>query len=162
MFEKINHYGIQTETIASIGQFAVLWGMVEEAFFEKCCITKKLGRLVVVKSTDAIAEYAESIKNNLISYYSGNEDIYDRLNLRSNDGYFSEKVRLFLQNDAISVEDKTSAAVCICFRIRNNMFHGEKVFWLLDRQKPLIDSCSCFLNELLMENALQIMEAQEV
>ena len=155
MFEQINHYGIQTETIASIGQFAVLWGMVEEKYFDKCCTAPKLKKTTVVNNTKSIVSFAEDIKKEMVTFF-GPREITNRLRPREKEIVLVKNVSQFLENDEITDDDKTLAAVYICYRVRNNMFHGEKAFWLLDQQKTLIDSCSRFLNELLLENALQI------
>ena len=151
MYDAIDSHFIDSETISSIGQFAILWGMVEEEYFEKCCNTTKLKNMVVSNNTDDLASYARAIKEALMALYRDPNDIEERLCMRGNDyKSFAERVNRFLKCQRTTEKESVYAAVCICFRIRNNLFHGEKAFWLLYQQKPIIDACSDFLNELMV------------
>jgi hypothetical protein len=161
MYKAIENYYIQDETITSIGQFAVLWGMVEEKFFDKCCTSPKLARMIVLNVSEEMILLADSIKKSLLAHYNSveNREMEEFLCLRGKDKSFSEKVRLFLGENEIDSESKVFSAVCVCFRIRNNLFHGEKIFWLLNAQKDILDSCAAFMDALLSNKAaLQIQD----
>ena len=157
MYNAIDSYCIDDETITIIGRFAILWGMVEEKYFDRCCNSTKLKNMIVSNNTDNLTAYAHAIKETLIALYRDPNDIEERLCMRGNDyKSFSEHVKRFLTRRSVA-EESTYAAVCICFRIRNNLFHGEKAFWLLHQQKAIINACSAFLNELMtVEGALSI------
>ena len=161
MYKAIENYYIQDETITSIGQFAVLWGMVEEKFFDKCCTSPKLARMKVLNISEEMISFADSIKKSLLERYkfAPSKELEEFLCLRVTDKTFSQKVRLFLGENEIDSESKIFSAVCVCFRIRNNLFHGEKIFWLLNHQKDILDSCAAFLDALLSnKDALQMQE----
>ena len=78
---------------------------------------------------------------------------------RKNDNSYKSHVVSFLSENESDADIKTFAAVCICFRIRNNMFHGEKCFSLLNQQRKFFDACSGFLDELVLrEDILEIKD----
>ena len=160
MLNIIENYCIQNETITAIGQFAVLWGMVEEQYFDKFCKEQKIERIEIVKVSDSTVALAKGIKTALISHYGvqNTNSIYEYLRLRKTVSVASKIVRQFIECEGCPEKEMVRAALFICFRIRNNMFHGEKVFWCLNEQKELIDACSGFLNALLEGNILQKIE----
>lgn len=162
MLNAIDNHCIQNETITAIGQFAVFWGMVEEQYFDKFCKEQKIERMKIVKASDGTVALAVRIKTALISHYGAQNinSIYEYLRLRNTVSVASKIVRQFIECEGSSDKDVVRAALFICYRIRNNMFHGEKVFWRLNEQKELIDACSEFLNALLLGDVtLQIGQA---
>lgn len=152
MYQKIKNYYIKEETVLTIGQFAVLWGMIEEKYYNKCCTAAKLSNTVICAPSWQLVLYADEIKRELFAINPSKDSSQFRrkLCIRRPDQGFWPQIERFLMNDAVNENEKIFAALCICFRIRNNMFHGEKIFWLINDQKDLLDSCARFMNELLM------------
>ena len=151
MYTEIEEHQITTETVESIGQFAILWGMFEEKYFDRCCTSAKLKKLQVIKYTEPLIHMTNCIKDALLSLYLSPEETLKRLCIRNNEKDLIEIILSIFDDDACA-ESKIYASICICFRIRNNSFHGEKVFWTLNNQREIIDSCSSFLNCLLRED----------
>ncbi len=160
MYNAIESHCIDNDTITSIGQFAVLWGMLEQEYFDKGCTNKKLQSMSIASFNADMVARATEIKNNLVSYYGSVDTVAEKLCIRNGDKKaFYDKVIQLLEDRSIDEKDRIHAAVCLCFRIRNNLFHGEKTFWVLNQQKGIIDSCSGFLNALLAgKDAIRISD----
>ena len=153
MLKAIEDHCINNNTVDAIGQFAIVWGLVEERYFNMCCNARKLYNTKVVYTNKELSLAADQLKHSLLEHYVTIEKIREHLNLRKNDKYF-EQIMPFLSLDNAEEDEKIYSALCLCFRIRNNLFHGEKVFYLLNQQKTIIDSASAFLNELLIEETV--------
>lgn len=163
MYRMISDHYIKMETVSTIGQFAILWGMIEAKFFGKGCSSSKLGSLVVVETSDSITANADNLKTSLLARYDSVEEIMREkyLCLRESDRVFSERLERFLREDTLDAKEKTYAAICLCFRIRNNMFHGEKVFWTLNQQVELFRACCGFMNALLLDGILFVPDTDK-
>lgn len=150
MLDNIEKFFIENETVSVIGEFSIVWAMMEEKYFDKDCNAGKLNRTTVLQANVTLADHAKKIKESLKLYYSSYDDshILKLLNFRRKDS-FNLRVQYFLMTDLQNLDENVFCALCICFRIRNNLFHGEKVFYMLNNQRSLIADCSAFLNELL-------------
>lgn len=144
-----DHY-ISNDTVESVGEFAILWGMVEDKYFKRNCSAANLSKMVVVNNCDDLIISAKEIKATLFSEYDSVDEIISYMCFRKIDNSLKKQVIRFLSEDELDAEIKIFAAVCICFRIRNNMFHGEKCFYLLNQQRKFFNACSGFLNELVL------------
>ena len=159
MYKILEDYLIKNSTIETIGEFAILWAMIEEKYFDKCCTNKKLDKVTIVNNNVDLDNCVDRMKKSLMLYYSSSDEVINRLCLRKGDRYFLSHIKDLLEKDDCEMRDKFFGALCICFRIRNNLLHGEKVFWLLNQQRDLLDSCCAFLNELLSEDhSIRIVE----
>ena len=154
MYKAIEKYYINDDTVFAIGHFAILWGMVEAKYFKKECNVKRLRSMEIVFDSDELTRYAESLRDTLKEYYQSIEDIKRFLCMRDKEKELSDTVTPFLTDTELDSKGMVYAALYICFRIRSNAFHGEKVFWLLDQQRIIFKSCADFLNRLLMEDGI--------
>lgn len=149
MRQSIEDHYIQNDTVFSIGEFSILWGMFEEKYFEMNCKREKIMRLKVNLVNETLINLAKEIKDELLIHYTNPEKAIKHLRVCKKDKLFYNIICSFLENREMNDNDIILASICICYRVRNNMFHGEKSFFLLNGQKGIIDSCSAFLNDLL-------------
>lgn len=144
---------IKNDTIIEIGCFAVLWGRVEYCFFENFYKDQKLdGIAAELQNKMDWAEWYDKIIETVQNWdpHVNNIDIFIS-RLRPN-ASFKNKLKLILDNRNPNNEEKIWVSLYVCSRIRNNMFHGEKDEWKLNKQKDLFATINDFLSELLNIN----------
>lgn len=139
-------YSVHNEhTIKEIGRFAVLWAGFEAGYFDKRFLLNKMSDLD--KFYDAIQRIKEKTGiENILSNFNAMLQ-RRRHTLRMNTSKYISGLRLskflielfgniitrFMEGVLDNLGEQIIAAVVICFRIRNNMFHGEKDEVEMDR-----------------------------
>jgi len=120
------------EAISKIGEFSVLWAAFECGYFDKDFRTNKISTAVsqikTINNIDIIINnFKDDIKNRRIALRLNINDYVKSLRLRPNEARtYLDLVQNFIDNKSNNLDDKIMAAIIICYRIRNNMFHGEK------------------------------------
>lgn len=146
---NIHNCSLQQDTVLSIGKFAILWNIFESQKFENDCTVNKIEKLKLNKS-EQWHQLAEVLKQRQ-EQFDLTEEQYIARKLRQQ-GLKSErieKIKNFLQSNGR--EDIVGGLFAI-YRIRNNMFHGEKDYQMLDGQKELFDAVNNVLESILRDN----------
>ncbi len=163
----IYNYKLEDEEFEFLSNFTILWGIFEKKFREK---EKSLSceRIETVINSNEF----KYIKDNSKSFNSLPEIILTEFN--SNDflvsfSYVDFKISLFpteikiglknlqkcfsVNNDIIEKSNPKIILLIsfIAFRLRNNLFHGNKVFSELHQQKSLFEIINNFLAEILIK-----------
>jgi len=142
---------IDEEKIRSILWFTLVWNL-----FEKECCNKKAN---INKHSDAYAKYPEKFDAQILSgtwgffhdRYVSNEkvtDIFEIFEFRQGDKKEEVKRILLRGNDAIPSE-KVETLLRIIFRLRNNLFHGEKDVEELYKQNETFAYANRFLLDII-------------
>ena len=148
---NINDRELNIETVLEIGKFTILWNIFEK---EKCrnnCNGDELAKLICRKSTNqnwqnlaiALVRRRDLYRENTISY------INDGLSL----GRGLKEIEKICIKDFINSNGQTSliGGLIAIHRIRNNMFHGLKIWTDLDNQIELFKSLNEFLTYAIRE-----------
>lgn len=146
---NIHNCSLQQDTVLSIGKFAILWNIFESQKFENDCTVNKIEKLKLNKS-EQWHQLAEVLKQRQ-EQFDLTEEQYIARKLRQQ-GLKSErieKIKNFLQSNGR--EDIVGGLFAI-YRIRNNMFHGEKDYQMLDGQRELFDAVNNVLESILRDN----------
>lgn len=146
---NIHNCSLQQDTVLAIGKFAILWNIFESQKFENDCTVNKIEKLKLNKS-EQWHQLAEVLKQRQ-EQFDLTEEQYIARKLRQQ-GLKSErieKIKNFLQSNGR--EDIVGGLFAI-YRIRNNMFHGEKDYQMLDGQKELFDAVNNVLESILRDN----------
>lgn len=135
----------------SIGRFAILWAEIENKKYNKNCTCIKILQTNIGfsnKHGDEKFNMAQNLKRELKRIVNGG-DLNTSLRCRNND--LSRIAQNWLnQSNEDSVDNR--AIIAVIYRIRNNMFHGEKFIYSLPNQVRLFDFSSDFMEKLLEES----------
>lgn len=157
---KYDLYFADKDIVEELGYFSILWGMAEKRFFGDFGIPCKLNEIL---SSDILPKrikqdtvaLAHSIRNELIAYLTKN--------------YYSQEITQDTMIERLRPQTEKEIVTCrkwyslngkddvefvkytffACYRIRNNLFHGEKPFDLLHHQLDLFRAINAFLNNLI-------------
>lgn len=136
-----------------VGTFTILWAAFEEKYYSCDCKMWQINRSHISDYNPDVVALAEQLRNSLIAF--ANNDLNHAVYALRLEGKFEPAVRSFIEApDTVQDEERLKAALMICCRIRNNMFHGEKAIPLLYVQRPLFESCIAFLDELIVSKAI--------
>ena len=136
-----------------VGTFAILWAAFEEKYYSRDCKMCRINKSHISYYNHEAVALAEQLRYSLMNFV--NNDIDHAVSSLRLDEKYEFDVRSFIEApDMIDDEKKIKAALMICCRIRNNMFHGEKAIPLLNVQRPLFESCIAFLDELIVSKAI--------
>lgn len=150
IYSKIKDYFIEEETVTELGSFAILWGMMEEELFGKFC-TKAGIELKDFSGYLDLFEQAEAFRYEYLKYCDdypsyNNKTPLERLRV---DKEWVMRVDEWLVKGERNA-DFVKTAFYACFRIRNNLFHGEKVFYSLNSQRPMFMKINEFLERFII------------
>lgn len=146
---NIHNCSLQQDTVLSIGKFAILWNIFESQKFENDCTVNKIEKLKLNKS-EQWHQLAEVLKRRQEQFDLTEEQYITRkLRRQGLNSERIEKINKFLQSNG--QEDIVGGLFAI-YRIRNNMFHGEKDYQMLDGQKELFNAVNNVLESILRDN----------
>lgn len=145
------YYGLEKETIYTLGEFSILWCYFEQKIFNsEANPSKMLNWARRQEFTFELITLCENIKEKAIIYLNGIDDttietrIYS-LNRLPNDEHHK------LISDFLKGNTDNSLLGCSLFilRIRNNMFHGIKDIFTLNDQREMFMGINAFLQFIL-------------
>ena len=151
-------YEVENETIKSIGEFSVVWAVFENDIFDRGCsaraIMRKISHNEMSPEDNELLCLCACFRNELIQFAGGDESkVIHCLKFRSSEHDASDAVSDWIERDRCTYVAPIAAA----YRIRCNMFHGEKMAWTLNKQRELFDITSQVLNKYIeMENQVTI------
>ena len=146
---NIHNCSLQQDTVLSIGKFAILWNIFEREKCNNYCTVSKIEKLIFNPS-DKWHQLAEVLKRRQEQFDLTEEQYITRkLRRQGLNSERIEKINKFLQSNG--QEDIVGGLFAI-YRIRNNMFHGEKDYQMLDGQKELFDAVNNVLESVLRDN----------
>lgn len=145
------YYGLEKETIYTIGEFSILWCYFEQSIFNSEANPFKMLNWAKKRelSSELIA-LCENIKEKAIIYLNGIDDatietrIYS-VNRPPNDEH-RKLISDFLEGDT---DNPLLGCTLFILRIRNNMFHGLKDIFTLNKQREMFLSINEFLQFIL-------------
>ena len=59
MLNNIEEVFIDDETISVIGEFSIIWAMMEEKYFDRDCNARKLSQALVTQSNEFLTDCAK-------------------------------------------------------------------------------------------------------
>lgn len=146
---NIHNCFLQQDTVLSIGKFAILWNIFEREKCNNYCTVSKIEKLIF-NTSDKWHQLAEVLKRRQEQFDLTEEQYITRkLRRQGLNSERIEKINKFLQSNG--QEDIVGGLFAI-YRIRNNMFHGEKDYQMLDGQKELFDAVNNVLESILRDN----------
>ena len=146
---NIHNCSLQQDTVLSIGKFAILWNIFEREKCNNYCTVSKIEKLIF-NTSDKWHQLAEVLKQRQEQFDLTEEQYITRkLRRQGLNSERIEKINKFLQSNG--QEDIVGGLFAI-YRIRNNMFHGEKDYQMLDGQKELFDAVNNVLESILRDN----------
>lgn len=122
--------------LETIGRFTATWAVFEQELFSKKCGMWKI-RSVISENEIAdmtLQSLVQQLKNELFSYTNGTDECISALQFRNSetDENAKEQTHKWLSGEILCTYQ---LSVYIIFRIRCNMFHGEKMLWNLQQQE---------------------------
>lgn len=138
--------------LETIGRFTATWAVFEQELFSKKCGMWKIRSVI---SEDKIADMTlqslvQQLKNELFSYTNGTDECISALQFRNSetDENAKEQTHKWLSGEILCTYQ---LSIYIIFRIRCNMFHGEKMLWNLQQQEQLFKICTDILEFYIYE-----------
>jgi len=150
MYNIIENYCIENDTISQLGAFSIIWGIAEEEHFGKFCTREKIEAMDFEHYID-LYEKAIYVKEAYLAYCTSQP----LKELRAEREWWLKISDWFEKNTCDKQFIQT--AFYVCFRIRNNLFHGEKAYFALNRQKDLFIAINEFLQEFIIMGKTDIL-----
>lgn len=152
--------GVENKTLESIGTFSVEWAVFEDSYFGRHCslsaIMERISKDTILSGE--LMSVCEQFRGVLIQYAGGNEsEVISRLKFRSSERNGKKAVADWVHNDKCTY----AAPIAVIYRIRCNMFHGEKMVYMLDGQQELFDMASRVIDKYIeMKDLLPVVRKQ--
>lgn len=152
--------GVANKTLESIGTFSVEWAVFEDSYFGRHCslsaIMERISKDTILSGE--LMSVCEQFRDVLIQYAGGNEsEVISRLKFRSSERNAKKAVADWVHNDKCTY----AAPIAVIYRIRCNMFHGEKMVYMLDGQQELFDMASRVIDKYIeMKDLLPVVRKQ--
>jgi len=150
MYNIIENYCIEKDTIAELGAFSIIWGIAEEEHFGKFCTREKIENMDFEHYVD-LYEKAIYVKEAFLGCFPSQP----LKELRADKEWWVKISDWLVTN--WSGKDFIQTTFYACFRIRNNLFHGEKAYFALNRQKDLFIAVNEFLQEFIIMGKTDIL-----
>jgi len=152
--------GVENKTLESIGTFSVEWAVFEDSYFGRHCslsaIMERISKDTILSGE--LMSVCEQFRGVLIQYAGGNEsEVISRLKFRSSERNAKKAVADWVHNDKCTY----AAPIAVIYRIRCNMFHDEKMVYMLDGQQELFDMASRVIDKYIeMKDLLPVVRKQ--
>ena len=152
-YKQIIRCGVNKETILEIGQFSILWNMLEERYFDKYMTDRKVTDVANFIYSDHIQQYCLNLVNALLKYLNEDkttisiEKIKDKLYSENWNGSYPEMEKTILGKS--SNVELLIGSLLLLLRLRNNLFHGEKDPYKINAQIELFRASNILLDKLL-------------
>ena len=157
---------ITCETCSIIGQFSIVWAQFELEFFENNYNVKKHFKIIIKETSDNVVKNIELVKKSLQNYAKENYDAgfnwVDKLCVRDNEKEYKDNVEKFLNGEALSLDDQIKTCIFICSRLRNNLLHGLKDIYYLNKQIKIFISAKKFLETIVNERTINVISGGNV
>lgn len=140
-------YDFDLELTTMVGKFTILWAHLEDEHYKRNCSAKDIVRkdnLRNLTENTPLYVLANALKRELIALSGGNaKTATANLNCRNID--LKNIIYDWLNNDRQVID--TRAVIGVIYRLRCNMFHGEKSIYALHYQAQLLNTAIAFLVE---------------
>ena len=157
---------LDKNVIFTIGEFSLLWNVFERQFFGTECSLKKIlenkdHNYIITDKTINISknlrEYIlENAKNKLFRYLPTTNLLNEKpYTSESNDAKLKNSCREWLKRNDDYVD--IVAVFGILYRIRNNLFHGNKLLNDIQTQHELFEIVINWLSEFLDSNNIPLI-----
>ncbi|MDI9319017.1 MAG: hypothetical protein QM530_00960 [Phycisphaerales bacterium] len=135
--------------LESVKYFSLFWNIFEDKVCGRFCTADVIERSLINNTALDWSQFEE-----VYSYFSNRyvtnrqtNDRFEHLKFRAADKMLF--VSTTLTNTAAPTNEKIIAIAIIIFRLRNNLFHGEKDIRLINEQKDNFENANKFLMALL-------------
>lgn len=163
---EINNYSYNKETILEIGKFAVMWNFFEYDKFNKECEVSKIKDYVAkLNITEELVAKCYDLRDKLRDYLMWHEIVdvktiwkkfyTKKKKVKNNDGSWqlikpiNDYVFEYLNNIPLKNIQLLEGCLYVCLRLRNNLFHGVKLYYSLDDQIEIFKALNNLLEEIL-------------
>ena len=147
--------------LETIGRFTATWAVFEQELFSKKCGMWKIRSVI---SEDEIADMTlqslvQQLKNELFSYTNGTDECISALQFRNSetDENAKEQTHKWLNGEILCTYQ---LSIFIIFRIRCNMFHGEKCYGIYNSRSSFLKFVQIFLNSIFTKRITPIFISQ--
>ena len=141
-------FQITPETIQAVGEFSINWSLFEKYYCKCFCNPKVIDEIDFSPYHEKIIPMIPKFKTSLAAWFEyqnkeiNDEGVKDILYTEKNEGSdYRTRIVSFLTSDSTSVVD---CMLCV-ERLRNNLLHGEKEAFELNRQRELIETATSIL-----------------
>jgi len=137
--------------IESILLFSYIWNLFEREICEKNALIKNVSQYIeLLNNIDSKTDDMDRLWKHFQSRYVSGGIATEKFNdFVFNDDCIKSIALTTLTNDNPSLKDKIETILRIVFRLRNNLFHGEKDVSKLYEQNELFSKANEFLSILL-------------
>jgi len=142
-------YGIDPATVNAIGEFCILWNHFEQLVFEKDASVDKIRDFSqIVPQEPVLRNYVNCVRREIrkLLAEANQESVRNRFFTRKANERQDQQVDIIIGFLNEADGDELFGCLLCVYRIRNNMFHGNKDVYKLDMQKNMFEK----VNELLM------------
>ncbi len=154
------HVDLSKASLKPVLAFLLYWNTFEARLFERNFCTQSLKNDDVFLSVDnkIVSDSFAFAKKRYVSAQGDLNQEFDKLGFRNlsknkNKETDDEKyVKEVLLDECPSCQKQLIAIMIIIYRLRNNMFHGEKSISEASRQTYLLNWACRFLGECLLQN----------
>lgn len=153
---SLDRYGIQPETVQSIGTFSILWCQFEQAFFEKSAYPNKIVKWARANEADEAAlELCRAVRTAAQDALELNADDShdDAGDLVFGEQYTgADKHQNLVIEFLLASDEEMLFGGCLLFihRVRGNLFRGTEEIRGLDDQRGLFDAINVLLDACLV------------
>ena len=148
----IDRYGINNDTVSIIGEFSILWCRFEQVYFSMHVTSAKLIDLAnQIQNDDELSSLYDSLKSTSVKYLQNTDApiIMNRIFSERNPGKEQDREQIYEFLNGDSSNPNWPGCMLYIQRIRNNLFHGLKDIYSLDKQKEMFTSICKLLNYIL-------------
>ncbi len=138
----LEDYSINDNFLRKIGQFSLAWGLMEYVYFDNDARIDKIKALSIPTVSEDMANKIHLFREQLRKFIIQHGDTVNEETVR--EYLFTEIASSNGVDECLSFLNGETDDICNCliciFRMRNNLFHGEKDIWKISKQEGLFDS----------------------
>lgn len=157
MCKKLNLDGIETSTIKIIGKFTLLWHEFIKCCFSKCNFNFNIIKLnglykkgIIKIDVKYITELKKQAENRCDILRCDKKKYACLDGCNKNKNIYNEMVKFLEDNKPTLI-----GALCLIYRIRNNLCHGLKQLSEINDQCQLFNSINNILSNIEMNNEME-------
>jgi hypothetical protein len=144
--------GINPEKINAITNFSLMWNLFESVLGNNTMSIQRISQIATLISTkdncnDFYREYFSYFKDRYVDEIGNTKAIFNNLAFRANDK--KDFVEQTLKSEGLNAAEAIEALLIIIYRLRNNLFHGEKELHTIHTQYENFNNANLFLSKLL-------------
>jgi len=149
-----NKEALDSKTLEPILSFTLIWNLFEKVVCNQNCSMSSIETNVTTANEQKLLEAEDflCILKFFQVWYMDDGDIDQLSGYLLSDHRHNNKIILLqkvLQGKTTTIKEVVSSLLFIAYRMRNNLFHGEKNIFTLDTQLDLFRAANCLLARYL-------------